>query len=219
MRSMPPRGGWRIGLHPCVTAPLRPLSKGLQAAARGRFPAASRRPRVSPDLSLRLRGARRRKLRSDAKVFRHVRPRPRFSSTAIITCICCRRSAMRCSRSFPPAARECVLRQCVRAGPARTALSDPKGSAARYLELRFRRRAAARAVAHQFPAFAGTYEFDGNGEFRRPLFPRFLDCLPDGSVVMCHPGFVRRGTLSGSIPLDDTQGKGNMLFRRRRFSG
>ena len=22
------------------------------------------------------------------------------------------------------------------------------------------------------------------------MFPRFLDRLPDGSVVMCHPGFV-----------------------------
>jgi len=39
------------------------------------------------------------------------------------------------------------------------------------------------------PAFAGTYAFDAAANFAA-LFPRFLDCLPDGSVVMCHPGFV-----------------------------
>ena len=40
------------------------------------------------------------------------------------------------------------------------------------------------------PAFAGTYEFDAAARISQPLFPRFLDRLPDGSVVMCHPGFV-----------------------------
>ena len=31
--------------------------------------------------------------------------------------------------------------------------------------------------------------FAPNADFAA-LFPRFLDRLPDGSVVMCHPGFV-----------------------------
>ena len=39
------------------------------------------------------------------------------------------------------------------------------------------------------PAFAGTYDFQRNADFAA-LFPRFLDGLPDGGVVMCHPGFV-----------------------------
>src|SRR5262249_54947021 len=39
------------------------------------------------------------------------------------------------------------------------------------------------------PAFAGTYAFHDDADFAR-LFPRFLDRLGDGSVVMCHPGFV-----------------------------
>ena len=39
------------------------------------------------------------------------------------------------------------------------------------------------------PGFAGAYEFDDAANFPA-LFPGFLDRLPDGSVVMCHPGFV-----------------------------
>ena len=31
--------------------------------------------------------------------------------------------------------------------------------------------------------------FDPAADFAA-LFPRFLDRLPDGSLVMCHPGFV-----------------------------
>ena len=39
------------------------------------------------------------------------------------------------------------------------------------------------------PAFAGTYSFRPDADFARK-FPRFLDGLPDGGVVMCHPGHV-----------------------------
>jgi chitin disaccharide deacetylase len=39
------------------------------------------------------------------------------------------------------------------------------------------------------PAFAGTYTFRDQADFA-DTFPQFLDRLPDGSVVMCHPGFV-----------------------------
>jgi predicted glycoside hydrolase/deacetylase ChbG (UPF0249 family) len=39
------------------------------------------------------------------------------------------------------------------------------------------------------PAFAGAYEFREQANFAA-LFPKFLEELPDGSVIMCHPGFV-----------------------------
>jgi predicted glycoside hydrolase/deacetylase ChbG (UPF0249 family) len=39
------------------------------------------------------------------------------------------------------------------------------------------------------PAFAGTYTFRDQADFAA-TFPQFLEGLPDGSVVMCHPGFV-----------------------------
>ena len=53
----------------------------------------------------------------------------------------------------------------------------------------FSRRAAAALGVRTNPAFAGAYEFDDDADFA-VLFPRFLDALPDGGVVMCHPGFV-----------------------------
>ena len=39
------------------------------------------------------------------------------------------------------------------------------------------------------PAFAGTYDFAARMPIGK-LFPQFLDGLPDGSVIMCHPGQV-----------------------------
>ncbi len=39
------------------------------------------------------------------------------------------------------------------------------------------------------PAFAGTYAFNARANFAK-IFPRFLSGLPDGGLIMCHPGFV-----------------------------
>ena len=39
------------------------------------------------------------------------------------------------------------------------------------------------------PAFAGTYAFTDTADFAA-LFPRFLAGLPEGGLVMCHPGTV-----------------------------
>src|SRR5437762_2049613 len=75
-----------------------------------------------------------------------------------------------------------------RAAPLAQRFSDPKGLLLDLFSYRFRRRAAARGLRTN-PAFAGTYAFDASANFAA-LFPRFLDSLPDGSVVMCHPGFV-----------------------------
>ena len=36
---------------------------------------------------------------------------------------------------------------------------------------------------------AGTYDFTRVWEYE-PLFASFLEDLPDGGLVMCHPGFV-----------------------------
>ena len=53
---------------------------------------------------------------------------------------------------------------------------------------RFRRLAQAQGLRTN-PAFAGAYAFGDRADFAA-LFARFLDRLPDGSVIMCHPGFV-----------------------------
>jgi predicted glycoside hydrolase/deacetylase ChbG (UPF0249 family) len=91
--------------------------------------------------------------------------------------------------AFLAAAREAAPRAWVRqCGSVSTALSDPKGLLLDRLSRRFRARADAFGIRTN-PAFAGTYTFDGAAQFAA-LFPRFLDNLPDGSVVMCHPGEV-----------------------------
>ena len=51
------------------------------------------------------------------------------------------------------------------------------------------RRLAAREGVRTNPAFAGTYSFAPGADYAK-LFPGFLDGLPDGGVVMCHPGKV-----------------------------
>jgi predicted glycoside hydrolase/deacetylase ChbG (UPF0249 family) len=80
------------------------------------------------------------------------------------------------------------LRQCGCVAPFMARLADRKGFFLNILSRNFRRRAAAFGLRTN-PAFAGTYEFADDADFRA-LFPRFLDRLPDGGVVMCHPGFV-----------------------------
>jgi len=80
------------------------------------------------------------------------------------------------------------VRQCGRVLPNRHALDDRKGLLLDVLSRGFRRRAAALGVRTN-PAFAGTYTFRDQADFAA-TFPHFLDGLPDGSVVMCHPGFV-----------------------------
>ena len=77
---------------------------------------------------------------------------------------------------------------CARPAPARKSLADPKGFVLDGLSRRFRRLATQQGV-HTNPAFAGTYSFRPGAEFES-LFPGFLDHLPDGGVVMCHPGKV-----------------------------
>jgi predicted glycoside hydrolase/deacetylase ChbG (UPF0249 family) len=79
------------------------------------------------------------------------------------------------------------IRQC---GSAVRRRSDRKALLLDRLSRTFRRRAARAGIATN-PAFAGTYEFAGReaSDFAA-LFPRFLDRLPDGGLIMCHPGFV-----------------------------
>jgi predicted glycoside hydrolase/deacetylase ChbG (UPF0249 family) len=77
------------------------------------------------------------------------------------------------------------VRQCGRA--PRSPL-DRKALVLDLLSRRFRKQARARGVATN-PAFAGTYNFSATANFAE-LFPSFLNDLPDGGVIMCHPGTV-----------------------------
>ncbi|MBS0248985.1 MAG: ChbG/HpnK family deacetylase [Proteobacteria bacterium] len=79
------------------------------------------------------------------------------------------------------------VRQCGRPRGARP-LHDPKGLIIDILNLGFRNKATRLGVVTN-PAFAGVYSFSAKANFAR-TFPRFLKGLPDGSLIMCHPGFV-----------------------------
>jgi predicted glycoside hydrolase/deacetylase ChbG (UPF0249 family) len=80
------------------------------------------------------------------------------------------------------------VRQCGRIMPVRARFQNGKGLLLDILSFRMRRHAAARGVRTN-PAFAGAYRFDEGADFA-VFFSRFLERLPGGSVVMCHPGFV-----------------------------
>jgi predicted glycoside hydrolase/deacetylase ChbG (UPF0249 family) len=80
------------------------------------------------------------------------------------------------------------VRQCGRIKGQFRGLHDRKGLLLDILSIGFRRRAR-RAGLRFNPAFAGTYSFTPDADFPA-LFPAFLQGLPDGGLVMCHPGFV-----------------------------
>jgi predicted glycoside hydrolase/deacetylase ChbG (UPF0249 family) len=81
------------------------------------------------------------------------------------------------------------VRQCGSATPWLQGLrSDRKALFLDRLSRGFRAAAKAHGVAVN-PGFAGTYAFGASPAFE-VLFPGFLDGMPDGGVVMCHPGVV-----------------------------
>ena len=79
------------------------------------------------------------------------------------------------------------VRQCGRARSLRR-LHDRKGLALDVLSLGFRPKAERLGLATN-PAFAGAYAFKPRAKFAK-IFPQFLAGLPDGGLIMCHPGFV-----------------------------
>ena len=80
------------------------------------------------------------------------------------------------------------VRQCGRIGPLHKRVADGKAIAFDILSNGFRRLANQYGVRVN-SAFAGTYGFAKDADYAQ-IFPKFLRGLPDGSVVMCHPGFV-----------------------------
>lgn len=80
------------------------------------------------------------------------------------------------------------VRQCRRALPFGARFADRKALLLDIFSSSFRRQAAALGLRTN-PAFAGAYDFNDDANFAA-LFAGFLDGLPDGGVVMCHPGFV-----------------------------
>jgi predicted glycoside hydrolase/deacetylase ChbG (UPF0249 family) len=106
------------------------------------------------------------------------------------------------------------LRQCGRAAAAPKSLADPKGYVLDALSARLRRLAARQAVRTN-PAFAGTYSFRPGADFSK-LFGEFLDGLPEGGLLMCHPGKVDQ-ELRQLDPLTDLREREYAFFLGERF--
>ena len=175
-----------LGLHVTLTSPFKPLSADFAPLRNGRF------------LSLNdvLRGATARRLRSEfliaeigsqlrkfVDVFgrppdfldghQHVHLFPQVRDAFL--------------RVVALGAPQAWVRQCGRARPGRR-LHDHKALTLDILSIGFRRKAKRLGIAAN-PAFAGTYSFSSRANFAN-IFPRFLSGLPDGGLIMCHPGFV-----------------------------
>jgi len=80
------------------------------------------------------------------------------------------------------------VRQGGRNLPLVRQLGRPKALVLDLLSAQFRRRALRADIAFN-PAFAGAYDFSRQPDFGA-LMGEFLDGLPEGGLVMCHPGFV-----------------------------
>lgn len=179
--------GVAIGLHLTMTAPFRPLTAFAPVTKDGTFLPIS-------DMFVRAfwprfdRALVAREVEAQIEAFvaafgrppdfvdghHHVHLLPRISE-AVLAAI----------KRVNPAA---WARQCSQVTPLAARLHDRKGIVIDLLSRRFRARAKTFGVATN-PAFAGTYRFRPDATFAG-FFPNFLDGLPEGSVIMCHPGFV-----------------------------
>jgi predicted glycoside hydrolase/deacetylase ChbG (UPF0249 family) len=176
-----------IGLHATLTAPFRPLTMHCRPLEGGRFLSfkklfyAGLLRRLDPEI---LRAELKMQLASFAEMFgrapdfvdghQHAQLFPVVRDAFL--------SAVKDS------APDAWVRQSGRSASLAARLSAPKPLSLDLLSAQFRRRAAQAGVAVN-PAFAGAYDFSGKPDFGR-LMPQFLQGMPDGGVVMCHPGFV-----------------------------
>lgn len=72
--------------------------------------------------------------------------------------------------------------------PLAQRITGPKSLVLDVLSTQFRHKAAWLGLRFN-PSFAGAYDFTREPDFG-PLMQQFLKGLPEGGLVMCHPGFV-----------------------------
>jgi predicted glycoside hydrolase/deacetylase ChbG (UPF0249 family) len=176
-----------IGLHATLTAPFRPLTMHFKPVDGGMFPPYPKLlrggllRRLDPEIiraELMVQLAAFRELFGRAPDFvdghQHVQLFPQVRD------------------AFLAAVKEAVPHAWVRQGgrnqPVAKRLGAPKALLLDILSAQFRKRAARADIAFN-PAFAGAYDFSGEPDFGA-LMRQFLDSLPEGGLVMCHPGFV-----------------------------
>jgi chitin disaccharide deacetylase len=176
-----------IGLHATLTAPFRPLTMHFQPLNGGMFPAfpkllcAGLLRRLDPEIV----GA---ELAVQLSAFRELFGRaPDFVD------------AHQHAQLFPgvrdafltavkAAAPEAWVRQGGSSQKLARRLGSPKALIIDALSAQFRSRARRADIAFN-PGFAGAYDWTRQRDFGA-LMRQFLDGLPEGGLIMCHPGFV-----------------------------
>jgi predicted glycoside hydrolase/deacetylase ChbG (UPF0249 family) len=176
-----------IGLHATLTAPFRPLTMHFQPVDGGMFPALARllraglTRRLDPEIihaELMVQLAAFKELFGRAPDFvdghQHAQLFPQVRDAFL--------SAVK------QAAPLAWVRQGGRSLPLAQRLANPKALLLDLLSAQFRRRAARAGLAFN-PAFAGAYDFSKEPDFSA-LMRQFIDGIPEGGLIMCHPGFV-----------------------------
>jgi predicted glycoside hydrolase/deacetylase ChbG (UPF0249 family) len=176
-----------IGLHLTLSAPFQPLTKEFTPLKAGAFPSYGAML-VHACLRQLDRKALQAEIAAQIRMFGHEFGRaPDFidghQHVHIFPQV--RDALFAVARKMAPTA---WIRQCGRVGTLTSRLGDPKGLLLDVLSRRLRERAAELDIRTN-AAFAGTYAFNERADFAA-LFPRFLERLPDGGLVMCHPGSV-----------------------------
>ena len=176
-----------IGLHLTLTAPLGPLTKDYAPLAAGAFLPVATTLRLALQQRLDV-AALTREFRAQFEAFANAFGRPPdfvdgHQHVQLFPQV--RQAVLETASWIAPTA---WLRQCGGSLPLHRRLTDPKGLLIDWLSREFRARARNLGIATN-PAFAGTYTYRANVNFAA-IFPGFLEGLPEGGLVMCHPGHV-----------------------------
>ncbi|MGB9368964.1 MAG: ChbG/HpnK family deacetylase [Xanthobacteraceae bacterium] len=176
-----------IGLHLTLTAPFKPLTADFTPLAQGEF-----HPLLLLLLLSLLRRLNRialtREIDAQITAFTQAFGRPPdfidgHQHVHLFPQV--RDAVLDAARRLAP---DAWVRQGASASPMRTRLNDPKGLLIDVLSRAVRGRASRLGIKTN-PAFAGTYTYRPDADFGR-LFPSFLEGLPEGGLIMCHPGHV-----------------------------
>jgi predicted glycoside hydrolase/deacetylase ChbG (UPF0249 family) len=176
-----------IGLHVTLTAPFRPLTADFTPLAQAAFHPLPAMLRLA--MLRRLdRAALSREVEAQLTAFAKMFGRPPdfidgHQHVHLFPQV--RDAVFDAARRLAPGT---WVRQCVSASPLHTRLNDPKGLLIDALSRAVRKRARKLGIGTN-PTFAGTYTYRPDADFAR-LFPGFLAGLPEGGLVMCHPGHV-----------------------------
>jgi predicted glycoside hydrolase/deacetylase ChbG (UPF0249 family) len=186
-----------IGLHATLTAPFRPLTMHFQPVDGGQFLPfpkllrAGLARRLDPEI---IRAELMVQLAAFGELFgrppdfvdghQHAQLFPQVREAFLA--------------AVKEAAPGAWVRQGGRPLPLAKRLAAPKALVLDILSAQFRKRAARAGIAFN-PGFAGAYDFSKAPDFAA-LMGEFLAGLPEGGLVMCHPGFVD-DVLTGLDPL------------------